>query len=88
MCSISRKLKDALLKATFKETRVAFPSGKTKIGTREQMPTFWKKRNYGYSRETLEVNIIDFWQNGEKDGKDQESIQSSTTLDPGYHMGK
>ena len=23
-----------------------------------------------------------------KDGKDQESIQSSTTPDPGYHMGK
>ena len=23
-----------------------------------------------------------------KDGKDQETIQSSTTLDPGYHMGK
>ena len=23
-----------------------------------------------------------------KDGKDQETIQSSTTPDPGYHMGK
>ena len=23
-----------------------------------------------------------------KDGKDQESVQSSTTPDPGYHMGK
>ena len=23
-----------------------------------------------------------------KDGKDQESIKSSTTPDPGYHMGK
>ena len=23
-----------------------------------------------------------------KDGKDQESIQSRTTPDPGYHMGK
>ena len=23
-----------------------------------------------------------------KDGKDQETIQSSTTSDPGYHMGK
>ena len=23
-----------------------------------------------------------------KDGKDQEMIQSSTTPDPGYHMGK
>ena len=23
-----------------------------------------------------------------KDGKDQETIQSSTTHDPGYHMGK
>ena len=23
-----------------------------------------------------------------KDGKDQESIQSSSTPDPGYHMGK
>ena len=26
--------------------------------------------------------------NCEKDGKYQESIQSSTTSDPGYHMGK
>ena len=25
---------------------------------------------------------------GKKGGKDQESIQSSTTPDPGYHMGK
>ena len=27
-----------------------------------------------------------FW--SKKDGKDQEMIQSSTTPDPGYHMGK
>ena len=26
--------------------------------------------------------------NSKKDGKDQETIQSSTTPDPGYHMGK
>ena len=25
---------------------------------------------------------------GKVDGKDQETIQSSTTPDPGYHMGK
>ena len=28
------------------------------------------------------------WKYLKKDGKDQETIQSSTTPDPGYHMGK
>ena len=27
-------------------------------------------------------------QKSKKDGKDRETIQSSTTPDPGYHMGK
>ena len=33
--------------------------------------------------------VYDFKYNvSKKDSKDQDSIQSSTTLDPGYHMGK
>ena len=34
---------------------------------------------------TLKNNFL---HKSKKDGKDQESIQSSTTPDPGYHMGK
>ena len=33
-------------------------------------------------------NIIDCCDKSKKDGKDQETIQSSTTPDPGYHKGK
>ena len=32
----------------------------------------------------LTIHLLD----SKKDGKDQETIQSSTTPDPGYHMGK
>ena len=34
------------------------------------------------------VNVLCPWVKCKKEGKDQESIQSSTTTDPGYHMGK
>ena len=36
---------------------------------------------YMFLKETIYVQ-------SKKDTKDQETIQSSTTLDPGYHMGK
>ena len=38
----------------------------------------------------LQVFIAIFWglKGSKKSGKDQETIQSSTTPDPGYHMGK
>ena len=32
--------------------------------------------------------ITMLWGQSKKGGKDQESIQPSTTSDPGYHMGK
>ena len=38
----------------------------------------------GLRRDALPVELVQ----SKKDGKDKEMIQSSTTPDPGYHMGK
>ena len=34
------------------------------------------------------LKLNDELKQSKKDGKDQETIQSSTTPEPGYHMGK
>ena len=54
----------------------------------------WNFQTY-YPKPTKLFNLallfytLDIWQDGEKgEGKDQESIQSSTAPDPGHHMVK
>ena len=40
----------------------------------------------GHDQYLIYINRL--YNQSKKGGKDQESIQSSTTPDPGYHMGK
>ena len=51
------------------------------------MPTQAPEYSQAETHTLKEEHIKDINQS-KKDGKDQEMIQSSTTPDPGYHMGK
>ena len=55
-------------------------------GGPSQRQTVWTQINSICTNELLWVCVCT--QSKKKDGKDQETIQSSTTPDPGYHMGK
>ena len=50
-----------------------------------------EKQNHTPSNRPHSRFLLSFWNNSfyssKKGGKDQESTQSSTTPDPGYHMG-
>ena len=50
------------------------------------MLTHRTKKGVAIIRREISLKVI--CEKGKRVGKDQESIQSSTTPDPGYHMGK
>ena len=40
------------------------------------------------AQKILQLSCKPFWYKSKKEAKDQKLIQSSTTPDPGHHMGK
>ena len=60
------------------------PSRNTALGSGSFCNSAFFSPKYPLSQRSESNNIGDWLIQSKKDGKDQESIQSSTTLDPGY----
>ena len=60
------------------------PSRNTALGSGSFCNSFFFSPKYPLPKRSESNNIGDWLIQSKKDGKDQESIQSSTTPDPGY----
>ena len=62
------------------------PSRNTALGSGSFCNSAFLSPKYSLRERSESNNIGDWLKQSKKDGKDQESIQSSTTTDPGYQL--